>query len=75
MSRISAINGLSAVNYSPTISTKRDGGDNSNDFIASRLNYLYNQTLAISSKNSSLNFRGLKKIVQQGLGEKLDKVV
>ena len=74
MSRVNAIKGSSAVNYGPTISTRRDGVDNSGDFIASRLNYLYNQTLAIS-RNSSLNFRGLKKIVQKGAGEKLDKVV
>ncbi len=74
MSKISAITGSSAINYGPTISTKRDGGDNSGDFIASRLNYLYNQTLAVS-RNSTLNFRGLKKIVQKGAGEKLDKVV
>ncbi len=74
MAKINAITGSSAINYGPTISTKRDGGDNSSDFIASRLNYLYNQTLAIS-RNSSLNFRGLKKIVQKGAGEKLDEVV
>lgn len=74
MAKISAINGSSAINYGSTISTRRDGGDNSGDFIASRLNYLYNQTLAVS-RNSSLNFRGLKKIVQQGMGENLDKVV
>lgn len=75
MSKINAINGMSAVNYGPTISTKRDGGDNSNYFIASKLNYLYNQTLAVSRRNSTLNFRGLKKIVQKGMGENLDKVV
>ena len=74
MPKINAINATSAINYGPTISTRRDGGDNSGDFIASRLNYLYNQTLAVS-RNSSLNFRGLKKIVQKGAGEKLDKVV
>ncbi len=74
MPKINAINATSAINYGPTISTRRDGGDNSSDFIASRLNYLYNQTLAVS-RNSSLNFRGLKKIVQKGAGEKLDKVV
>lgn len=75
MSKINAISGLSAINYGPTISTKRDGGDNSSDFIASRLNYLYNQTLAVSRKNSALNFRGLKKIVQKGTGERFDEVV
>ncbi len=69
------INGISAVNYGSTISTKRDGGDNSCDFIASRLNYLYNQTLAVSRQRSSLNFRSLKKIVKKGMGENLDKVV
>jgi len=69
------ISGISAVNYGSVISTKRDGGDNSCDFIASRLNYLYNQTLAVSRRNSSLNFRNLKKIVQKGTGENLDKVV
>lgn len=69
------ISGISSVNYGSTISTKRDGGDNSCDFIASRLNYLYNQTLAVSRQNSSLNFRSLKKIVQKGTGENLDKVV
>lgn len=74
MPKVNAINAASAINYGPTISTRRDGGDNSSDFIASRLNYLYNQTLAVS-RNSTLNFRGLKKIVQQGAGEKLDKVV
>lgn len=74
MPKVNALNATSAINYSPTISTKRDGGDNSSDFIASRLNYLYNQTLAIS-RNNSLNFRGLKKIVQKGTAEKLDKVV
>lgn len=69
------INGISAVNYGATISTKRDGGDNSCDFIASRLNYLYNQTLAVSRQSSSLNFKSLKKFVQKGMGENLDKVV
>ena len=48
------VSGISAVNYGPTISTKRDGGDNSCDFIASRLNYLYNQTLAVSRKTVRL---------------------
>lgn len=72
--KINAVNGLSAINYGPMISTRRDGGDNSGDFIASRLNYLYNQTLAVSRKNSSLNFKSLKKIVQKGTGENLDRV-
>ncbi len=74
MTRINATNGISAVALGPTITTKRDGGDNSNDFIQSKLKYCYERSLAVS-RNSSLNFRGLKKFVQKGMGEKLDKIV
>lgn len=74
MPRVNAMNGISAVSCSPTLTTKRDGGDNSSDFIQSKLKYCYERSLAIS-RNSSLNFRGLKKMLQKGTGEKLDKVV
>jgi len=73
MPRINAVNGISSAGYGSTLITSRDGGGNSSDFIQSRLNHLYNQTLALS--RNSLNFRGLKKIVEKGAGENLDKVV
>lgn len=74
MPRIDAMNGISAVSSGPILTTKRDGGGNDSDFIQSKLKYCYERSLAVS-RNGSLAFRGLKKIVQKGMGEKLDKVV
>lgn len=74
MSKVNAINASSAVNYGPMLPTQRQGRDNANEYVGAMLNRLYNQTLSVSRTNS-LNFRGLKKIVEKGKGEKLDKVV
>ena len=72
MTRINGLN-YNLANNNLNLYTKRTCSDNSEMFIKSKLNMLYEQ--AISSKNLYNSRRNLRKMVQGSQGKHLDETV
>ena len=72
MTRINGLN-YNLANNNLNLYTKRTCSDNSEMFITSKLNMLYEQ--AISSKNLYNSRRNLRKMVQASQGKHLDQTV
>ncbi len=72
MTRINGLN-YNLANNNLNLYTKRTCSDNSEMFITSKLNMLYEQ--AISSKNLYNSRRNLRKMVQGSQGKHLDETV
>ena len=72
MTRINGLN-YNLANNNLNLYTKRTCSDNSEMFITSKLNMLYEQ--AISSKNLYNSRRNLRKMVQGSQGKYLDETV
>jgi len=69
MSRINQVN-YNLINNNMSLYTKRTCSDNSELFITSKLNMLYEQT--ITNKNSHSSRRNLRKLVE---GNHLDEII
>lgn len=72
MARINGLN-YNLTNNNINLYTKRTCSDNSELFITSKLNMLYEQ--ALSNKNTFTSKRNLKKMLQSNQGKYLDETV
>lgn len=72
MARINGLN-YNLANNNINLYTKRTCSDNSELFITSKLNMLYEQ--ALSNKNTFTSKRNLKKMLQSNQGKHLDETV
>lgn len=72
MARINGLN-YSISNNSMNLYTKRTCSDNSELYITSKLNMLYEQ--ALSNKNTYNSRRNLKKMLENGQGQHLDETI